>query len=149
MPISSEEPIDFGAIADAMRETVTRWYNATVEVIDPNTADLVWNIATNSYTGDAATAVWSGKARIQPLSSPSTPNGKVYEPSIRPVLIQIPYDNSLDYIRAGMSVRVTASNENHYLEELEFSIISTINSSYGWNTTLECRVDTKSVANGA
>lgn len=149
MAISSESPIDFGAIADAMRETVTRWYNATVEVIDPNTADLVWNISTNSYTGDAATTIWSGKARIQPLSSPSTPDGRVYEPSIRPVLIQIPYDNTLGYIRGGMSVRVTASTENHYLEELEFSIISTINSSYGWNTTLECRVDTKSVANGA
>ncbi len=149
MAISKSSVIDFAKIATEMRDIVARWYNATVEVVDPNTGDLTWNISTNSYTGDAATTVWSGTGRIQPIRSASEPNGRVYDPSMRPVLIQIPYDNSLDYIRPGMTVRVTDGGENHYLEELEISIVSTMNSSYGWNTTLECSVDTKSVANGS
>lgn len=148
MAILPNSPIDFTGIASEMRGTVARWYNATVEIFDPNTRDLTWNISTNSYSGDAATSVWSGTARIQPITTASTPDGRVYDPAVRRVLIQIPYDNSLDYIRGGMSVRVTDGGENHYLEELEISILSTMNSSYGWNTTLECSVDTKSVANG-
>jgi len=149
MAISKETSIDFAKIATEMRDIVSRWYNATLEVVDPNTGDLTWNISTNSYTGDAATTIWSGKGRVQPIRGASEPNGRVYDPSMRPILIQIPYDNTLDYIRPGMTVRVTNGGENHYLEELEISIVSTINSSYGWNTTLECSVDTKSVANGS
>ena len=140
--------IDFSAIAAEMRDTVSRWYNAEVEVVDPNTGDVVWDIATNSYTGDSATTVWSGTGRIQPMGRGTSPSGRVYDPALRYVLIQIPYDNTLDYIRPGMSVRVNDGGENHYLEELELTIMSAANSSYGWNTTLECQVDLKSVANG-
>lgn len=140
--------IDFAAIASEMRSTVAHWYNATVEVVDPNTADMVWDITTNAYTGDSATSVWSGTGRIQPISRATTPTGRVYDPSLQYVLVQIPYDNTLNYIRPGMSVRISDGGENHYLEELELTIMSTMNSSYGWNTTLECQVDLKSVANG-
>jgi len=139
--------INFEGIASAMRETVAFWYNATVEIVDPNTENLVWNITTNSYTGDVATSVWSGTARIQPLKRSSSPNGDVYDPSMRSFIIQVPYDNTGDYIRSGMSVRVTDGGENVFLEELELSIDSAVNSSYGWNTTIYCSVDTKSVAN--
>jgi len=139
--------INFEGIASAMRETVAFWYNATVEIVDPNTENLVWNITTNSYTGDVATSVWSGTARIQPLKRSSSPNGDVYDPSMRSFIIQIPYDNTSDYIRSGMSVRVTDGGENVFLEEFELSIDSAVNSSYGWNTTIYCSVDTKSVAN--
>ena len=145
MAISGD--INFEGIASAMRETVAFWYNATVEIVDPNTENLVWNITTNSYTGDVATSVWSGTARIQPLKRSSSPNGDVYDPSMRSFIIQIPYDNTSDYIRSGMSVRVTDGGENVFLEEFELSIDSAVNSSYGWNTTIYCSVDTKSVAN--
>lgn len=140
--------INFAGIASAMRETVAFWYNATVEIVDPNVDGLVWNLATNSYTGDAAITVWSGSARIQPLKRSSSPNGEVYDPAMRSLIVQIPYDNAGDYIRSGMSVRITSGGENVFLEELELSIDSAINSSYGWNTTLYCSVDTKSIANG-
>lgn len=147
MAISADNPIDFAAIAQEMRSTVARWYNATVEIVDPNTANLSWNITTNSYSGDAATVVWSGTARVQPIRRTSLPNGDIYNPAIRSLIVQIPYDNSGDYIRAGMSIRITDGGENLFLEELELSIDSAINSSYGWNTTIHCSVDTKSVAN--
>ena len=146
MAISGD--VDFGKIADIMRDTVAFWYNAEVEIVDPNTGSLVWDITTNAYTGDAATVIWSGSARIQPLKRSSYPNGEVYDPAMRSLIVQVPYDNTGDYIRSGMSVRITAGGENVFLEELELSIDSAINSSYGWNTTLYCSVDTKSVANG-
>jgi hypothetical protein len=141
--------INFEGIAEAMRKTVAFWYNATVDVVDPSTENLVWNISTNSYTGDAAVTVWTGTARIQPVSMPTIVSNDIRETSVVSVRIQIPYDNSLDLIRKGMSVRVTDGGENHYLEDLEFTIKSALNSSYGWNTTIECEVDAKSVANGS
>ena len=147
MAISGD--INFEGIAEAMRETVAFWYNATVEVVDPSTENLVWNISTNSYTGDADVTVWTGTARIQPVSMPTMVSNDIRETSVVSVRIQIPYDNSLGLIRKGMSVRVTDGGENHYLEDLEFTIKSALNSSYGWNTTIECEVDAKSVANGS
>ncbi len=147
MPVSSTNPINFSGIADAMRQTVAFWYNAQIEIVDPNTGNLDWNISTNSYTGDAATLIWSGDARVQSLKRSSYPNGDVYDPSIRSLIVQIPYDNTDDYIRSGMSIRITSGGENVFLEELELSIDSAINSSYGWNTTIYCSVDTKSIAN--
>lgn len=148
MAISRNTPIDFERIASEMRPIIDRWYNATVEVVDPNTGDLSWDIATNSYSGDAATSVWSGKARIQPVRTASLPDGEIYNPSIQSVRIQVPYDSTVDYIRPGMSVRVSDAGEIHYLADLEFTIRSAVNSSYGWNTTLECDVDLRSVSDG-
>ena len=147
MAISANTPIDFAAIASEMRATVSRWYNATIEIVNPNVGGLEWDIETNSYAGDAATPVWSGTARIQPIRRTSSPDGDVYDPAMRSLLIQIPYDNSNNYIRAGMSVRISDGGENKFLQDLELSIDSAINSSYGWNTTIHCSVDTKSVAN--
>ena len=148
MAISKSTPIDFAAIAIEMRDIVSRWYNASVEVIDPSTENLVWNISTNSYTGDPAVTIWSGSARIQPVSMPRIVSNDIRETSVLSIRIQIPYDNSRELIRKGMAVRVTDGGENHDLEYLEFTIKSAINSSYGWNTTIECEVDAKSIANG-
>jgi len=149
MAISASSPIDFEKIAQEMRSTVERWYNATVQVVDPNTGNLVWNISTNSYTGDAATVIWSGTARIQQISLPQIKSNDVRETSIMSIRVQIPYDNSRELIRKGLSVRVTDGGENHNLADLEFTVKSAINSSYGWNTTIECEVDAKSIANGS
>lgn len=148
MAISKSTPIDFAKIATEMRDIVSRWYNATVQVVDPNTGDLNWNINTNSFTGDSATVIWSGSARIQQISLPQITSNQVMETSIVSIRIQIPYDNTREFIRKGMAVRVTDGGENHDLADLEFTIKSAINSSYGWNTTIECEVDAKSVANG-
>lgn len=148
MAITGDNAINFASIAAEMRKTVASWYNAEIEIVDPNTANITWDIATNSYTGDAATLVWSGKARIQPTVRISSSNNEIYDPAVRYLTVQIPYDNSNEYIRSGMSIRITDGGENSFLQELQLSIDSAINSSYGWNTTIRCSVDTKSVANG-
>ena len=145
MPISSEEPIDFGAIADAMRETVTRWYNAEIEIIDPNLRDQVWDMATNTYSTTSEVVLYSGAARVQPLKEASTPDIGVTQGAIRGVRVQVPYDASVGLIRKGLQVKVTNGGQDAILENLKFVVKSAINSSYGWNRTIECEVDVKSV----
>jgi len=74
MPVSSGSPIDFAAIAIQMRSTVARWYNAQVEIIDPDLLDQTWDLETNEYTGSSETIIWSGSARIQQIKDARTPS---------------------------------------------------------------------------
>jgi hypothetical protein len=76
------------------------------------------------------------------------PSMTVNQGSIRGVRIQVPYDANLGFIRKGLQVKVTDGGENSVLEDLSFVVNGAINSSYGWNTTIECDVDLKSVGNG-
>jgi len=140
MPISSDSPIDFAAIALEMRDTAARWYNAEVQVFDPNMEQLVWDAATNTYTGDPEVAIWSGKARIQPVRTARTADLGIMQGSIQGIRVQVPYDESVGLIRKGLQVRVLNGGENKVLESLEFVVREAINSSYGWNTTIECDV---------
>jgi hypothetical protein len=144
--ISSSSPIDFAKIAQEMRVTVARWYNATVEIINPNIRDLddEWDPMTNSYMDDTEIILWSGSARIQPIRSSTEPDLGITQASVRAVRIQVPYDVNLVFLQKGMRVRVTNGGEDAVLQDLEFIISSAINSSYGWNRTIECEVDLKS-----
>ena len=146
MPISSSSPIDFAAIALEMRGTVARWYNAEIEIIDTNLREQTWNEFTNSYGSSTETVVWSGKARVQPIRSERLPDLDVMQGAVRSVRVQVPYDASLDLVRKGMQVRITSGGEDAVLDDLILVVRSAINSSYGWNRTIECDADVKSVA---
>ena len=138
--------IDFHKIAVEMRSVVEGWYNAQVEVIDTNLREQTWDMATNTYGATTETIVWSGKARIQPVRSSSTPQLEVTQGSIQGVMVQVPYDATLGLVRKGMQVRVTSGGEDAVLEDLILVVRSAINSSYGWNRTIECDADVKSPA---
>ena len=146
MAILPNSPIDFAAIALEMRSTVARWYNATVEIIDPNLEDQTWDPITNTYSGDSDVVLWSGSARVQPIGADRMPDLTVMQGGIRGIRVQVPYDASLPLIRKGLQVKVTDGGEDHVLESLQFVVNSAVNSSYGWNRTIECDVDVKSVA---
>lgn len=149
MAISRNSQIDFEKIAVEMRAITERWYNAEVQIVDPNLEDLDWNPVTNTYSGNPEIVLWSGKARIQPVREASTPDLGIMEGSIHSIRVQVPYDETLPLIRKGLQVRVTNGGEDAVLEELEFTVRSAINSSYGWNRTIECDVSVKSVADGS
>lgn len=149
MPISQDSPIDFAKIAIAMRETVARWYNAEVRIYDPNLRDIQWDPVTNEISNNPEVLIWQGKARIQPVRAPLSPSIGIAEGSIQGIRVQVPYDADLELIRKGLQVRVINGGEDKVLEELEFVVMSAINSSYGWNRTIECDVDVKSVADGS
>lgn len=150
MAISKSSSIDFAKIATEMRSIVARWYNAEVRIVDPNVRELdsYWDPETNEYSQGTETLVWSGTARIQPLRRATEPDLGVTQGAVESIRVQVPYDNTLGLIRKGMRVVVTNGGENHVLESLEFVVLSAINSSYGWNTTIECDADIKAVADG-
>lgn len=143
MAISKNTGIDFAKIAIEMRAITERWYNASVEIIDPNLEDQTWDYATNTYTNNPASSIWSGKARIQPIASESLVDLDVAQGSVRKLRIQVPYDESLPLIREGLQIVVTDGGENLQLENVMITVRGAINSSYGWNTTIECNVDIK------
>jgi len=143
MPISSEEPIDFGAIADAMSETVARWFNGTIQIVDPNLDSLTFDPWTNATTG-TETLLWSGDARIQPINEARDPDAGKSMLSSRRVRFQVPLDETRDFVHAGLVVRVTDGGQFPDLEKLQFNISSAVNSSYAWLLTIECEADVKS-----
>lgn len=145
MAISKNSSIDFAKIATEMRDIVSRWYNAEIQIIDPNLRDQVWDMATNTYSTTSEVVLYSGSARVQPLREASTPDIGVTQAAIHGVRIQVPHDASVGLIRKGLQVRVTDGGEDSVLEDLKFVVKSAINSSYGWNRTIECEVDVKSV----
>jgi len=149
MAISSSTPIDFAKIATEMRTIVARWYNAQIKIIDPNIGDEVWSAATNTYTGNAAVEIYSGVARIQPIRNASMPDLGVTQGAIESIRVQVPYDATIGLVRKGLQVQVVSGGRDATLEDLQFVVRSGINSSYGWNRTIECDVDVKSVADGS
>jgi len=148
MPVSSSHPIDFAKIATEMRATVARWYNAEIKIVDPNVRNQTWNMTTNTFTNAPQTVLYTGKARIQPISNARTPDLGITQGSIQGIRVQIPYSANLELIRKGLEVEVTNGGQDAVLEDLRFTVRSAVNSSYGWNRTIECDVDVKSVANG-
>ena len=148
MPVSSSQPIDFAKIATEMRSTVARWYNAEIKIVDPNVRNQTWNMTTNTFTNAPQTVLYTGKARIQPISNARTPDLGITQGSIQGIRVQIPYSANLELIRKGLEVEVTNGGQDAVLEDLRFTVRSAVNSSYGWNRTIECDVDVKSVANG-
>lgn len=149
MAISKNTSIDFAKIATEMRGIVSRWYNAEIKIIDPNVGDEVWDPATNAYTGNAAVEIYSGAARIQPIRNASMPDLGVTQGAIESIRVQVPYDASIGLVRKGLQVEVVSGGQDATLEDLQFVVRSGINSSYGWNRTIECDVDVKSVADGS
>ena len=145
MPVSSSQPIDFAKIATEMRATVAKWYNAQVQIVDTNLAEQTWNQFTNTFGTNTEVVVWSGSARIQPIRTERLPDLDVMQGAIRSVRVQVPYDANLALVRKGMQVRVVSGGEDAILDNLVLVVRSAINSSYGWNRTIECDADVKSV----
>jgi hypothetical protein len=144
MPISANSPINFAKIAAEMSVTTERWMNATIEIVDPNLEDLVWDEWTNTSVG-AEIVLWQGKARVQQVATETRdPNGGFAILSNRRVRFQVPKDDTRGFVRAGLVVRVTDGGEFSDLEKIDFNVSSAINSSYAWLLTIECEADTKS-----
>jgi len=146
MPVSSSSPIDFASIAMEMRAAVARWYNAQIEIIDTNIREQGWDEFTNDYISNSETVIWSGSARVQPIKTERLPDMDIMQGAVRGVRIQVPYDANLSLIREGMQIRITDGGEDVVLENLILTVRSAINSSYGWNRTIECDADVKSTA---
>jgi len=139
--------INFAAISDEMRSTMSYWFNASIQIVDPNVGEVEWDVVTNTQTSGAPTVLWSGSARIQHLKANTTPEVGFSQTDIRGIRIQLPIDAELGLLRKGLQVIVTDGGSDPVLEQLGFVIRSAVNSSYAWGRTIECDVDLKSVSN--
>lgn len=139
--------VDFASVSAQMASTMLSWMNATVQIVDPNTADAEWDPFTNEYVGGEATVLWQGPARIQQLKNEKLPEVGYSQVSIRNIRLQVPMSPDLEFVRKGLQVVVLDGGSDTDLEQLQFVVTSAINSSYAWVRTIECEVDVKSVAN--
>lgn len=146
MGVFANGGMNFSAISAEMRSTMQGWFNATIQIVDPNVEDVEWDVYTNTQTGGTKTVLWSGPARVQHLKSDTTPVVGFSQTDIRGIRIQLPYDAELGLVRKGLQVIVTDGGSDPILEQLGFVVTSSINSSYAWNRTIEAEVDLKSVA---
>ena len=143
MAISKNSKIDFSAISTEMQGIVSRWFNGTIQIIDPNLDSLTFDPWTNATTG-TETVLWTGDARIQPINETRDPEGGKSLLSVRRVRFQVPLDETRDFVHAGLLVRVTDGGQFTDLVNLQFNILSAVNSSYAWLLTIECDADVKS-----
>lgn len=144
MPVSSNNPIDFSAISAEMANVTSRWMNATVKIIDPNLENMSWNEWTNTMTGNPI-ELWEGPARVQHLSNNTgEPEVGMSVAGVRRVRIQVPLDDTRGFVRSGLEVRVVSGGEFADLQDIQFRVMSAINSSYAWLLTIECEADVKS-----
>ena len=139
--------VNFAAVSAQMASTMLSWMNATVQIVDPNTADAEWDPFTNTEISSGNTVLWQGPARIQHLSGEALPEVGYSQVGIRGIRLQVPMDPSLGFVRKGLQVIVIDGGSDTELEQLQFVVTSAINSSYAWVRTIECEVDVKSVAN--
>ena len=143
MAISKSSKIDFAAISGEMGSIAERWFNGTIQIVDPNLDDLTFDPWTNSSTG-TETVLWTGDARIQPINLATDPDGGKSVLATRRVRFQVPLDETRDFVHAGLVVRVTNGGQFPDLVNLQFNISSAVNSSYAWLLTIECEADVKS-----
>lgn len=131
--------VDIAGISAAMQPTVDEWFNAEIEIVDPDITGGTYNRATNSKTGRNPTVLWSGKARIQALRWPNVATARNEAVALRTVAFHIPLDSDLDpeMIREGFRVRVTDGGMAPYFEDGLFVITSSVNTSYAWDRRIE------------
>ena len=139
--------IDFASISTQMRATMLPWMNGTIQIVDPNIGEQEWNAFTNEYSTDTSQVLWQGPARIQHLSGESMPNVGMSQIGVRGIRLQVPMDGDMGFVRKGLQVIVVDGGSDPELEQLQFVVTSSVNSSYAWGKTIECEVDVKSVAN--
>lgn len=144
MGVYAHGAVDFTAIGSVMADTISDWFNAGIDIVDPNISGQTWNEFTNEYTGGEPTVLWSGPARIQPISGTSTPEVGMGQVGIRQVRIQVPLDINAGFIRKGLQVHVTNPGNDYALNDVWLTIVSAVNSSYAWARTIMCELDVKS-----
>jgi len=138
--------IDFAAISTEMRSTMLPWMNGTIQIVDPNIGEQEWNAFTNEYSIDTSEVLWQGPARIQHLSGETMPVVGMSQIGVRGIRLQVPFDAELGFVRKGLQVIVIDGGSDPELEQLQFVVTSSVNSSYAWGKTIECEVDVKSIA---
>lgn len=115
---------------------------AQIEIYDAEFSERTYDASTNTWAGESV-VLYTGKARIQPLTGVSDANSD-YDPTVlQSVRVQIPLTVSTPDIRPSHRIKVTSAPENPALEDFVYIVMGVLNSSNAWERTLMCRVDTE------
>lgn len=135
---------------------------ASIEIYNPSTADSTYNASTNTWS-NSPTALWSGKARIQPrnasarlgtagsvISAIDPGASQIVEVHIGLRENQLTGSNgAIPDLRPGHRMTVTDSPLDQTLCNFEFVVRSVLNGSNPWHRTLLCEVNQELNPNNA
>ena len=123
---------------------------ASVQIYNPASGSQEYDAESNSWTG-ATTALYEGKARVQPINAVNEVNDAYNPTFIKTVRVQIAYNKNqlqdataaMPDIRPNDRMTVTSSPYNLALEKFVYVVTDVMNSSNSWERTLICRVDSE------
>jgi hypothetical protein len=123
---------------------------ASVQIYNPASGGQEYDAESNSWTG-TTTALYEGKARIQPINAVNEVNDAYNPTFIKTVRVQIAYNknqlegatDAMPDIRPNDRMTVTSSPYNLALEKFVYVVTDVMNSSNSWERTLICRVDSE------
>lgn len=140
---SLAKPVDIAGISAVMQPVVKEWFNAEIEMFDPNIAGGTFDRKANTKQRVIPPAIWTGPARIQAVRWPNVATAKQEAVSSRTVIFHIPLDSDLDphLIVEGFRVRVLNGGMMPEFEHGLFVITSTTNTSFAWDRRIETIMD--------
>ena len=125
-----------------------------ITIYNENLASRTYNATTNAWT-NSDSAIWSGKARIQPISANSNRANRINPTNVREVQFQIAFNKntlagataSIPDLRPGNYIIVNNSPLDDTLKKFSYVIRSVVNSSNPWYRTIVAEVDMESDPN--
>lgn len=143
MGLGSVGTIDIRAISEIMQPVTEEWFNATIELIDPQIESGTYDRATNTRTGRTQQVLWTGPARIQAMRWPNVATARQEAVSNRTIVFHIPLSEDVppDFIQEGYRVHVLDGGMSPEFETGLFVITSSVNSSYAWDRRIETMMD--------
>lgn len=123
-------------------------FTTSIEIFDPNISEAVYNATSNTWSGERE-IIWTGKARIQPVSKSADKNGKMNLTSVQEVEVHIDLKGNtlagsigvMPDIRPNAQIFVTESSLDATLTKFVYNVRSVLNSSHPWHRVLVCEVD--------
>ena len=116
----------------------------TATIYYQNLQGRSYNATTNTWDS-TATSIWSGNARIQPLSNSSERMVTTNDTFVRQVQVHINFaGNTIADIRPGYYMIINTSPLDANLTKFIYVVRSVMNSSNPWQRTLICEVDMES-----
>lgn len=138
---------DVDGYAELLRPLVTPWVKqAWVAIIDPTKRTTTENAITGVISNVTVTPVFTGWARVQPLRTALNVKRAVDTTTSRTVQFWVGYtkDDTLPDIKPGFEVVVMDGGNDPQLEEYQYVVTGSQNSSAAWQRTIETIVNLES-----
>lgn len=136
--------IDFDRISQEMQPVSEATFNASIQIINPDSRSGTYDRFTNTRVGATGpTVLWEGPARIQAMRWPNVATAKGEAVSLRTVVFHIPrqIDIDVEFIREGLRIHVLSGGSAPEFENGIFVITTSVNSSYAWDRRIEAVQD--------